>query len=73
MRVRVIQVPPIEKKHEVKLGNEYEVLIETERYTYSDGSLKRHLHRSVWIMGAAGEKVKLLRHEWEDAEADEEE
>ncbi|KKN72035.1 hypothetical protein LCGC14_0414300 [marine sediment metagenome] len=69
MRVRVIDKPPIEKKHGVKLGNEYEVLGETERHTYSDGSPKRHSHnRSVWIMGAAGEKVKLLRHEWEDAD-----
>ncbi len=63
MKIRVTRVPPIEKKHGVLLGNEYEALDEPGQ--------GRHV--SVWIMGAVGEKVKLLVHEWEEIDADEEE
>ncbi len=60
MRVRVTKKPPVEAKHEIEIGNEYETVDEV-------------VSSSVWIMGAAGEKVRLLSHEWEAVGADEEE
>ena len=53
MKVRVIQRPPIEKRHGVEVGNVYERIDTPEGQ--KDG---------MWIMGADGEPVKLLPVEY---------
>ena len=56
MKIRIIKIVPVGKRHGIEVGNEYEAeWQDKEGYSYA----------GYWIEGANGERVKILVRECE--------
>jgi hypothetical protein len=64
MKIRIVRYVPVDRKHEIDVGNEYEA-----RYEVVEDRSK---YPGYWITGATGEKVKILVRECEEIEEEEE-
>lgn len=63
MKVKLRHAPPVEKRHGATAGRIFEA-------EPAEEDNKRGYNGAVWVVGDAGEPLKLLRHEFDIVEED---
>lgn len=66
MKVKIVREVPIDPGHGIRVGDVRETVTAPEGWNPN----AKGRRGSVWVMGDAGEKVRLLPYEWEREEGE---